>query len=533
VAGLGLVVASQVTELDPSTGQTAPVSADLSADLAAVDAGVKGAETAPAPEAVAPVVSVPEVSAPVSTVPDAPQDAMPLRDAANSSDKADLPPDMPESGAAPNQIVAPALVTSEVMGADGGGMVADVPTASPEAATSVETSLAPETGTAPEAPRGTDPAPSAMAMAASDAPAPAAADAAPETATPPAAVAAVQPPETALEDAQTADLPSEETGPVEIGPEETGPEDFGPNTTATTDAEPVGTDLPEPEVIIVEPVAPRPAPGFAGVDGVKTGRLPSISPTPEAGSDANTETIAETITRATDEATPEARTDLPPIDRFARKFENTAQKPLFVILLRDTGGPDIDRETLAAIPFPVSFIIDPAQPDAALAAQIYRAAGQEVLMLGTGIPAGATASDLAVSLEAMATILPEAVGIVDQENGGFQANRALASQVLAVIGDQGRGVISWDKGLNAASQVAQREGIRNAVIFRAMDGADEKSAVIRRYLDRAAFKAAQDGRVVVEGRTRPETVTALLEWAVEGRAATVVLAPATAVMTAQ
>jgi polysaccharide deacetylase 2 family uncharacterized protein YibQ len=54
--------------------------------------------------------------------------------------------------------------------------------------------------------------------------------------------------------------------------------------------------------------------------------------------------------------------------------------------------------------------------------------------------------------------------------------------------------------------------------------------VIRRYLDRAAFKAAQEGRVVVVGRTRPETVAALLEWTVEGRAATVALAPLTAAL---
>jgi uncharacterized protein len=129
--------------------------------------------------------------------------------------------------------------------------------------------------------------------------------------------------------------------------------------------------------------------------------------------------------------------------------------------------------------------------------------------------------------------LPEAVGVVDQEVDGFQGNRTLATQVLALVADQGRGLISWDKGLNAAAQVAQREGVRNAVIFRSMDSADEKSAVIRRYLDRAAFKAAQDGRVVVEGQTRPETVKALLEWAVEGRAATVAFAPATAVMTSK
>jgi polysaccharide deacetylase 2 family uncharacterized protein YibQ len=224
---------------------------------------------------------------------------------------------------------------------------------------------------------------------------------------------------------------------------------------------------------------------------------------------------------------------LPAIQRYARAFDNSGGKPLFAILLQDTGGPEIDREALAAIPFPVSFIIDPTAPDAATAAQIYRAAGQEVLMLGSGIPTGGNASDIAVGLEAMASVLPEAVALVDKESGGFQGNRTVATQVLALVSDQGRGVISWDRGLNAASQVARRDGMRSAVIFRALDAGDESSPVIRRYLDRAAFKAAQDGRVVVAGKTRPETVTALLEWAVEGRAATVAIAPSTAVMQAQ
>jgi len=275
------------------------------------------------------------------------------------------------------------------------------------------------------------------------------------------------------------------------------------------------------QTVAAAPEPSRPSPGFVGsVDGVKTGRLPSIATAPAA---TETSPAAEnTLIDASGSA---------PIDRFARAFENADGKPLFAILLQDTGGPDVNREALAAIPFPVSFVIDPLSPDAATAAGIYRGAGQEVLMMASAIPEGAQASDLAVSFEVMAKALPEAVAIVDLEKGGFQGNRTLATQVLALIQDQGRGVISWDRGLNAASQVARRDGVPSAVIFRALDADNESSPIIRRYLDRAAFKAAQDGRVVVAGQTRPETVAALLEWAVEGRAANVAIAPATAVMT--
>ena len=83
---------------------------------------------------------------------------------------------------------------------------------------------------------------------------------------------------------------------------------------------------------------------------------------------------------------------------------------------------------------------------------------------------------------------------------------------------------------DTADSVARRSGIPASVAFRDLDGAGEAAPVIRRYLDRAAFKAAQEGQVTVVGRTRPETVAAILEWTVEGRAATVVLAPLTAVL---
>jgi uncharacterized protein len=151
-------------------------------------------------------------------------------------------------------------------------------------------------------------------------------------------------------------------------------------------------------------------------------------------------------------------------------------------------------------------------------------------MLATGIPAGATASDLEQTFQAHADALPEAVAILDLAEGGFQNDRPLATQVVPILKAQGRALLTYDKGLNAADQVARREDLPAATIFRSLDAEGEDTAVIRRYLDRAAFKAAQDGRVVVLRQIRPETVAALLEWTVEGRAASVALAPASAVV---
>jgi hypothetical protein len=225
--------------------------------------------------------------------------------------------------------------------------------------------------------------------------------------------------------------------------------------------------------------------------------------------------------------------DAPPRVAFARAFENLAQKPLLAIVLFDTGAPEIDRTAMAAIPFPVTFVLDPTKPESALAASIYRAGGQEVAMLATGIPQGATASDVEVTFAAHADALPESVAVVVPETDGFQDNRPISTLVVPVVAGQGRGILSWDRGLNAADQVARREGAYAATIFRRLDGSGEDVARIRQYLDRAAFKAAQEGRVVVSGETQPETVQALLAWAVEGRASSVALAPLSAVLQAQ
>jgi hypothetical protein len=241
------------------------------------------------------------------------------------------------------------------------------------------------------------------------------------------------------------------------------------------------------------------------VPGVKVGALPQI------GSEAAVDAVAT------------------PFRLYARAFEPEG-KPLFAILLRDVGDAGMDRTELAKLPFPVSFVVDPLTTDAREASAMYRAAGQEVLTLANGIPPGATAADLETTFATLSAILPESVGVIDQDIGGFQDQRPLATLVLPVIKGEGRGVVTYDRGLNAADQVARRDGVPAAVIFRVLDAEGESKITIRRYLDRAAFKAAQEGSVVVIGDTRAETVAAILEWTIEGRAATVSLAPVTEVM---
>ncbi len=315
--------------------------------------------------------------------------------------------------------------------------------------------------------------------------------------------------------------------PAEIGPEAVDPAEIGllpvePPESGTTPA-----DAAEPATPETPPQLPGDGPALAPEGGIRpdpmlppaSGRLPRIGDAPAPA--------AEPVPGVDLPTVPE---DAPALIRYARAFDNPAGKPVFAILLIDTGGPTLDRERLAALDFPVTFVIDPQAPDATAAEAIYRAAGQEVVTLATGIPKGASASDLEQTFQANGVSLPQSVAVLDPGTEGFQDNRPLAGQVVPLIKAQGRGLVTWDRGLNAADQVARRDGVPAARIFRRLDGEGEATPVIRRYLDRAAFKAVQEGRVTVIGETRPETIAALLEWTVEGRAAQVALAPLTAVL---
>jgi uncharacterized protein len=312
-----------------------------------------------------------------------------------------------------------------------------------------------------------------------------------------------------------------------------------PAVAPTPSAEPVVVAIapeaePQPEVIAVQDTPERLVPDAP----IVTPSPKTLPPTPRLIT-AGEGTIIDRTARPNAaapaaEALPEVTlADARPLARYAAAFDNPDAKPLFSIVLIDSGEAAIDRQALANLPFPISVVVDPLSPNAATNAALYRAAGKEVIMLATGIPEGATPADLEQTFQAHATALPEAVAVIDTEAASFQNDRALSTQLVPILAAQGRGLLTWDRGLNAADQVARREGLPATVIFRRIDGAGEAAPVIRRYLDRAAFKAAQEGRVTVIGQVRPETIAALLEWAIEGRASTVALAPISAQLQGQ
>lgn len=255
-------------------------------------------------------------------------------------------------------------------------------------------------------------------------------------------------------------------------------------------------------------------PGVSLVERTPTVPTNDAAPTVEAGE-------AETNTRA--------------IVAHATSFSNPDDKPLMSIVLIDsgvdlTGGP-VGLAALQSFPYPLTFAVDASLDDAGTRMAEYRREGFEVMAL-INLPRGATATDAEVSLSAALDAVPEAVAVMEGTGTGVQENRDAADQIAQAVQATGHGLVLASKGLNTTQKLAAREGVPAGLIFRDFDSADQTPSVIRRFLDQAAFRAGQEGGVIMVGRVRPDTISALLLWGLQDRAERVALAPISAVLTA-
>ena len=210
----------------------------------------------------------------------------------------------------------------------------------------------------------------------------------------------------------------------------------------------------------------------------------------------------------------------------ASAFDNPQNLPLISIILYDPGTQSANREALVALPMPLTFAIDPLDPLAAKYAATYRAAGHEVVIFAKAVPKSASKADYEKLLETYLQILPQTVGLVDLEFGGFQAEMAASSAIVSYLQSKGRGVVTWDQGKNLAQKIAQRSGAPSALIFRRLGF---ESSDIKIKLDQAVFRAGQDGQAVVFGDTSAQTIAALMEWQLQGGPNGAVIAPLSAV----
>lgn len=288
--------------------------------------------------------------------------------------------------------------------------------------------------------------------------------------------------------------------------------DLTPDSETVPDAE-VGAEQREPPQIAVLPQA-----GEATGDGGPTiGRR--VVPLTQRNQNTDAVVIENDVA---------IQSDAPPLTRYAAPFNNPEGKPIMAIVLIDD-AQSFGSEALATFPYPLTFAVNPNAPDAAEKMAAHRAAGFEVLAL-IDLPAQGTAQDAEVALAASFDNLSEAVGLLEGTQTGIQGNRGLSDQVSAFVGSTGRGMITQSNGLNTVQKLAVRNGVPAAVVFRDFDGAGQTPTVMRRFLDQAAFRAGQEGGVIMMGRVRPGTISALLLWGLQDRASRVMLAPVSAVL---
>ena len=260
--------------------------------------------------------------------------------------------------------------------------------------------------------------------------------------------------------------------------------------------------------------------------GVSVNRLPTVSTAPAEQATSEAE-IADNIAQSPGADAPDP--DAPPLIRFASPYQPGGDNPQMSIILMDDGTGPLGASALEGFPFPLTFAVDANRADAAEIAAAYRAEGFEVMALAN-LPEGAAPVDVEVAMQAWFGAVPEAVAVMEGDGFGLQASRAVSDQVTQIIASSGHGLVMRPKGLNTAQQLAAREGVPSATIFRDFDSEGQDPRVIRRFLDHAAFKARQEGAVIMLGRLRPDTVSALLLWGLQDRAESVDLVPVSVVL---
>lgn len=349
----------------------------------------------------------------------------------------------------------------------------------------------------------------------------------PEPAAPPAPEAPAPAPQpAAVEEAAVA--PDVAGEPATPGAEDTAPPAAAapePSRTSQPDA------TPAPEAAPTQPARTNrlPVVRTPGQDGtarsgipapsVRTNRLPRIGDPVEEGAAPVEDAVVEEVP-AGPEGTALARNSVP--------FEAPADVPRLSVVLVHEGDGLTGATDLSDLPVPVSFAVSATASDAGDAARLYRAGGHEVALI-PALPRAGRAQDVEVALADSLRIVPDAVALMDPTGQAFQNSRVGLAQVILAATDTGHGVVTVARGLNSAQQIAERQGVPAGIVFRALDPSTDRFALARA-LDQAAFRARQDGNAILVAPADPEVLAALVEWALENRTTTVVLAPLSAVL---
>lgn len=272
-----------------------------------------------------------------------------------------------------------------------------------------------------------------------------------------------------------------------------------------------GTDL--------RPSIGTPAVSLTDRNPGSSSRLPSIN---GEGGDAD-------ASAAGGQAGQAAEPSAPPLERYAAQVDADPALPKMSIVMIDDGTGPLGPNTLNDLPFPVTFAIDPGIAGASDRMAAYRALGYEVAVL-VALPEAAQPSDVEQNLAGALVSVPEAVAMIEAPGGNLQGARGVTEQATRFAAESGHGLVFLPNGLNTAEAIARRADVPAISILRDFDGAGQDARTQRRFLDGAAFRARQDGSVVMLGRLRPETLSALVLWSLQDRASSVSIVPISAVL---
>ena len=127
-----------------------------------------------------------------------------------------------------------------------------------------------------------------------------------------------------------------------------------------------------------------------------------------------------------------------------------------------------------------------------------------------------------------------ALRVIERQAGALQQSHDVMLHIPEVLNRTGHGLVVYEKGLNTLAKEAVKAGTPVATIYRDLDGADQNERTIRRFLDGAAFRAANSPSepIVVLARLRPETMSAILIWALQDRAQKTAVVPVSQLMKA-
>ncbi len=508
ISGLGL--AGLMLYSGPPDGPARQGAEDAAVNRAVQQDGVlPGADPETAPDTVPEPVQAPDTPEPADA-PDPEEDAEPVAAAEPAADATPpVTPDNSQPGRRPqpetaiDRPAAPDPAPAAPSGPDAVG--ADTAPPSP-----------PDVGEAPQAPDSGSPEPAESSIAVTgDTPvSPGAQPAAPDAPSPETrpliASDPAQPPTPAVPGGQSAlaeNAPDPTESPDPTAPAPEVPEAPAPGSDRPTAEAAEALETPEP---VVPPVG-RPATSlFDRAAAVPEDPEPVV---PEDG---------------TETAQPIMPPDSP-IMRFAADVVAPEGVPRMAVVLIDDGSGPLGPSGLKAFPFPVSFAIPPSHPDAAGAAAGYRDLGFEVMVLGA-MPEGAQPTDVEVAMAGLIDAVPEAVGMLEDPTGSLQENREISTQIAAYLSASGHGLVMQPNGLNTAQKLALRDGVPAVTLFRDFDGEGQDAALIRRTLDQAAFRARQEGGVVMMGRLRADTVSALVLWGLQDRSGEIALVPVSTVL---